>query len=328
MGLNLRMALLLAAVLALPMFALPVFAQMAAYPSRPVRMIIPAAPGGNPDLLARMLSQKLADAFGKPFIVENVPGAGGVVAAEMVAKAPADGHTLMLGDSGSLAINVALNNKLGYQPLRDFAPVTALMLVPTVLVIHPTVPANTLQEFIALAKSKPGALSYGSAGNGSIHHLTMAIFASRVGIDVLHVPYKGGTALVGGVMAGDVQAGFSGIPNVQQAIRSGRLRVLGISTAHRSASLPEVPTFAELGLTGFDVATIIGLQVPAGTPREIIARLQAVIARALRDKDIAERMQNLGMELAEMGTDHYAQFMREDLERYAAVVKTAGVKVE
>ena len=256
--------------------ALTAQAQQAAYPSRPVRMIIPAAPGGNPDLLARMLSQKLADAFGKPFIAENVPGAGGVVAAEQLAKAAPDGHTVMLGDSGALAINIALNSKLGYQPLRDFAPVTALMMVPTILIVHPSVQANTLAEFIALAKSKPGAINYGSAGGGSIHHLTMAIFAARTGLDVVHVPYKGGTALVGGVMAGDVQAGFSGIPNVQQAIRSGRLRALGISIGRRSASMPEVPTLAEQGLTGFDVGTVIGMQVPAGTPKEIIARLQSV----------------------------------------------------
>ena len=279
--------------------ALTAQAQQAAYPSRAVRMIIPAAPGGNPDLLARMLSQKLADAFGKPFIVENVPGAGGVVAAEMLARAAPDGHTIMLGDSGALAINIALNSKLGYQPLRDFAPVTSLIMVPTVLVLHPTVPANTLQEFIA-----------------------------RSGIEVVHVPYKGGTALVGGVMAGDVQAGFSGIPNVQQAIRSGRLRVLGISTARRSASMPDVPTFNELGLAGFDVATVIGVQAPAGTPRDIIAKLQTVIARSLREKDIVERTQNLGMEISENGTDNYAQFIRDDLERFAAAVKAAGIKAE
>ena len=308
--------------------ALTAQAQQAAYPSRAVRMIIPAAPGGNPDLLARMLSQKLADAFGKPFLVENVPGAGGVVAAEMLARAAPDGHTIMLGDSGALAINIALNSKLGYQPLRDFAPVTALIMVPTVLVLHPTVPANTLQEFIALAKAKPGTINYGSAGGGSVHHLTMAIFAARSGIEVVHVPYKGGTALVGGVMAGDVQAGFSGIPNVQQAIRSGRLRVLGISTARRSASMPDVPTFNELGLAGFDVATVIGVQAPAGTPRDIIAKLQTVIARSLREKDIVERTQNLGMEISENGTDNYAQFIRDDLERFAAAVKAAGIKAE
>jgi tripartite-type tricarboxylate transporter receptor subunit TctC len=298
-----------------------------AYPSKNVRLIAAAAPGGNPDVLARMLAAKLGDAFGKPFIVENIPGAGGVVAAEQVARAAADGHTLMLGDSGAMAINVALNPKLSYNPLRDFTLITALAAVPTVLVLNPAVEAGTLQDFIHLGKSRQ--LAYGSAGNGSVHHLTMAVFLSRAGIEnMLHVPYKGGTALVAGLLGGEVQSGWSGIPNVASHIKSGKLRVLCISTARRSASLPDVPTAAELGFSGFDIATVIGLQAPAGLPREIAARLQAAAAKALREPDIAERMGNLGMELRENGTEHYARFVREDLERYIGAVKAAGVKHE
>jgi tripartite-type tricarboxylate transporter receptor subunit TctC len=298
-----------------------------AYPSKSVRLIAAAAPGGNPDVLARMLAAKLGDAFGKPFVVENVPGAGGVVAAEQVARAAPDGHTLMLGDSGAMAINVALNPKLSYNPLRDFTLITALAAVPTVLVTNPSLPATSLNDFVKEAKARQ--LAYGSAGNGSVHHLTMAVFLSRAGIDnMLHVPYKGGTALVAGLLGGEVQAGWSGIPNVAAHIKSGKLRVLCISTAQRSASLPDVPTAAELGFAGFDIATVIGLQAPAGLPREIGARLQAAAARALRERDIAERMANLGMELRENGTEHYQRFAREDLERYVAAVKTAGVKHE
>ena len=297
-----------------------------AYPSKTVRMIAAAAPGGNPDVLARILAQKLAEQFGRPFVVENIPGAGGVVAAELLARATPDGHTLMLGDSGALAINVALNPKLTYHPLRDFTLITALAAVPTVLVMNPAVPAASLQEFVALARSRPGQLSYGSAGSGSIHHLTMAVFASRAGIDMLHVPYKGGSPLVAAVLGGEVQAGWSGIPNVAAHIRAGKLRVLCISTARRSASLPDVPTAIELGHAGFDIATVMGLQAPAGLPREVAARLQAAFARALRERDVAERMANLGMELTENGTEHYVRFVREDLERYAAAVKTAGIK--
>jgi tripartite-type tricarboxylate transporter receptor subunit TctC len=297
------------------------------YPSKNVRLIAAAAPGGNPDVLARMLAAKLGDAFGKAFVVENVPGAGGVVAAEQVARATADGHTLMLGDSGAMAINVALNPKLSYNPLKDFTLITALAAVPTVLVVHPSLPATSLNEFVREAKAKQ--LAYGSAGNGSVHHLTMAVFLSRAGIDnMLHVPYKGGTALVAGLLGGEVQSGWSGIPNVASHIKSGKLRVLCISTARRSPSLPDVPTAAELGFAGFDIATVIGLQAPAGLPREIAARLQATAARALREPDIAERMGNLGMELRENGTEHYARFVREDLERYIGAVKTAGVKHE
>jgi len=297
-----------------------------AYPSKTVRLIAAAAPGGNPDVLARMLAAKLADAFGRPFVVENLPGAGGVVAAEQVARAPADGHTLMLGDSGALAINVALNPRLTYHPLRDFTLITALAAVPTVLVVNPSVPATSLQDFVAQAKAKQFA--YGSAGNGSVHHLTMAVFLARSGVEMLHAPYKGGSALVAAVLAGEVQSGWSGIPNVAPHIRAGKLRVLCISTARRSASLPDVPTAIELGYPGFDIATTIGLQAPAGLPREIAARLQAAVAKALRERDLAERMANLGMEMAENGTEHYQRFVREDLERYAAAVKAAGVKQE
>jgi len=297
------------------------------YPSKSVRLIAAAAPGGNPDVLARMLAAKLGDAFGKPFVVENVPGAGGVVAAEQVARAAPDGHTLMLGDSGAMAINVALNPKLSYNPTRDFTLITALAAVPTVLVTNPSLPAANLGEFIKEAKTRQ--LAYGSAGSGSVHHLTMAVFLSRAGIDnMLHVPYKGGTALVAGLLGGEVQAGWSGIPNVAAHIKSGKLRVLCISTAQRSASLPDVPTAAELGFAGFDIATVIGLQAPAGLPRDIGARLQAAAAKALRERDVAERMANLGMELRENGTEGYQRFVREDLERYVAAVRMAGVKVE
>jgi tripartite-type tricarboxylate transporter receptor subunit TctC len=296
------------------------------YPSKTVRLIAAAAPGGNPDILARMLAAKLSESFGRPFVVENLPGAGGVVAAEQVARAAPDGHTLMLGDSGAMAINVALNPKLSYQPLRDFTLITSLAAVPTVLVVNPALPVSSLNEYLKEAKAKQ--LAYGSAGNGSVHHLTMAVFLARNNVQMLHVPYKGGTALVGAVLAGEVQSGWSGIPNVAAHIRSGKLRVLCISTARRSASLPEVPTAIELGIADFDIATTIGLQAPAGLPRDIAARLQAAVAKALREKDLAERMSNLGMELAENGTEHYTRFVREDLERYAAAVKAAGVKQE
>jgi tripartite-type tricarboxylate transporter receptor subunit TctC len=210
-----------------------------------VRLIAAAAPGGNPDILARMLAAKLSDAFGRPFVVENIPGAGGVVAAEQVARAAPDGHTLMLGDSGAMAINVALNPKLSYQPLKDFTLITALAAVPTVLVVNPSLPATRSNDFVSLAKTRQ--LAYGSAGNGSVHHLTMAVFLARNGLEMLHVPYKGGTALVGRGAGGEVQSGWSGIPNVAAHIRAGKLRVLCISTAKRSVSLPEVPTAIELG---------------------------------------------------------------------------------
>jgi len=317
------MKLILVAALSL---AAPAMAQD--YPTKSVRLIAAAAPGGNPDVLGRMLAAKLSESFGRPFVVENIPGAGGVVAAELVARSTPDGHVLMLGDSGAMAINIALNPKVTYHPLKDFTLITALAAVPTVLVAAPSVPASTLNEFIALAKSRPGQLSYGSAGNGSVHHLTMAVFASRAGLDMLHVPYKGGSALVAAALSGEVQAGWSGIPNVLPHIRAGKLRVYAISTAQRSSTLPEVPTAEELGFADFDIATVIGLQAPAGTPREIASRLQSAVAKALRERDVAERMANLAMDLRENGTEHYVRFVKEDLERYMAAVKAAGVKHE
>ena len=322
----LRMAALTAALLSLA--STGAFAQVDGdYPNRPVRLIAAAAPGGNPDVLARLLSQKLTGAFGKPFVVENVPGAGGVVAAKMMAAAPPDGHVLMLGDSGAMAINVVLNPDLGYDPLKDFTAITALVTVPTVLVVHPSVPAKTLSELIALAKSKPGQLAYGSAGPGSIHHLTMAIFAAQTGIDLLHVPYRGGSALVGGLIKGEVQAGWSGIPNVLPLIEDGKLRVLCISTSERSKSVAGVPTAIELGIDGFDYATMMGLQTSAGASRQLVARLQAAIGKALREPDMVERMAALGMELRENGTADYAKFMRDDIERYRTAIKTFKLQI-
>ena len=291
-----------------------------------MRLIAAAAPGGNPDVLGRMLAAKLGESLGRPFVVENIPGAGGVVAAELVARAAPDGHMLMMGDSGAMAINIALNPKVPYHPLKDFALITALAAVPTVLVANPSVPAASLRDFVSLVKGQAGKFSYGSAGNGSVHHLTMAVFASRAGLDMLHVPYKGGSALVAAVLSGEVQSGWSGIPNVLSHIRAGKLKVYAISTAQRSSTLPDVPTAAELGFPGFDIATVIGLQAPAGTPREVVARLQAAVAKALRERDVAERMANLAMELRENGTEDYVRFVKEDLERYSAAVKTAGVK--
>jgi len=297
------------------------------YPSKPVRLVAAAAPGGNPDVLARLLAQKMADAFGKPFVVENVPGAGGVVAAKSVAAAPPDGHVLMLGDSGAMAINVAIDPDVGYDPLKDFAPITALATVPTALVVSPSLPTQ-LQEFITLARSKSGQMNYGSAGAGSIHHLTMAIFAERAGIDLLHVPYRGGTAMVNGLLTGEIQAGWSGLPNVISLIEAGKLNALCLSVLHRSASISKLATCDEQGLQGFDVATMIGLQAPAGAPAAIIARLQAAVAKALREPGMDQRLATLGIDLQENGTAHYTQFMKDDLERYRALVKKLNLQVK
>ena len=303
-------------------------AQDEPWPNHPVRLIAASGPGGNPDVLARLLAEKFTSAFGKPFIVENVPGAGGIVAANMVAKSPPDGHVLMFGDSGAMAINPALNANLGYDPIKDFAPVTALVSLPTIMSANPAVAADTLAAFIALAKKEPGKMSYGSAGAGSIHHLTMAIFADRTGIDLLHVPYRGGSAMVNGLLTGEIQVGWSGIPNVMALIESGKLRGYCISVLQRSPSTPAIPTCDELGHKGFDVATVMGLHAPAGTAPKVIARLQAEVATAMREPSMAARMKQLGMVMEENGTANYVRFMKYDMERYAEAVKKLNLQIK
>jgi tripartite-type tricarboxylate transporter receptor subunit TctC len=308
----------LALTLAVPSASM---AQDEPYPTRTVRLIAASGPGGNPDVLARLLAEKFTTVFGKPFIVENIPGAGGIVAANLVAKAPPDGHVLMLGDSGALAINPALNPNLGYDPIKDFTSITALVSLPTIMVANPSVPASTLAEFIALAKKEPGKMSFGSAGAGSIHHLTMAIFADRTGIDLLHVPYRGGSAMVNGLLTGEIEVGWSGIPNVMSLIEGGNLRAYCISVLQRSPSTPAIPTCEELGQKSFDVATVMGLQAPAGMPPKLVARLQAEVASAMREPAMAARMKQLGMVMEENGTASYQKFMSDDLERYAVAVR-------
>ena len=294
------------------------------YPNRPVHVLAAAAPGGNPDVLARLLSQRLAEVLGQPFVVENVPGAGGILAAKRIAEASPDGYLLMLNDSGALAININMSPDATYK-LKDFTPITALATVPTALVIIPSVPANSVGEFIALAKSKPGAMSFGSAGAGSIHHLTMEIFAERTGIKLLHVPYRGGTALVNGLLTGEIQAGWSGLPNVIAHIKAGTLRGLCVSVLRRAVSLPDVPTCGEAGIKGFDIADMLGLQAPAGMSPKAVERLQAAIAKIMREPAMVERMETLGMDLQENGTANYTRFLHDDLELYAKVIDRIGL---
>jgi len=300
-------------------------AQQDDYPSRTVHILAAAAPGGNPDVLARLLSQRLSEVFGQSFVVENVPGAGGVLAAKRIATSSPDGYTLMINDSGALAINITMNPDANYT-LADFTPITALATVPTALVIIPSVPANSLSEFIALAKTKPGAMNYGSAGPGSIHQLTMEIFEEQAGVKLVHVPYRGGTALVNGLLTGEIQAGWSGLPNVIAQINTGKLRGLCVSVLQRAASLPNVPTCDEAGIKGFDIADMLGLQGPAGMSPQVVERLQSAVAKIIREPAMAERMAILGMAMQEKGTANYVRFMKDDLDRYAKVIDQLGLK--
>ncbi len=299
------------------------------YPSRTVKLVVGAAPGGNPDILGRMLAQRLTETLSKPFVVENIPGAGGVLGAVAVAKAAPDGYVLMLGDSGALAINVALQPGLSYDPLKSFTPITALATVPTILVGNiNAVPAEQLGDLLAMLRREPGKFSYGSAGQGSIHHLTMALFADRAGVELLHVPYRAGSAMVAGLMSGEVHLGWSGIPNILPLITTGKLRSYCISIPERSKSVPNVPTCDELGQKGFNAASMIGLQAPAGVPENVVTLMQASVAKLLREPAIADRMNELGMVMQEKGTAHYVQYMKDDLQLYADAVQRLKISVK
>lgn len=303
-------------------------AQDARYPNHTVRIIVSSGPGGNPDVMARMLADRMSKDFGVAFVVENIQGAGGALSAITAAKSAPDGYTLFSGDSGIMAINPLLNPKIGYDPNKDFTPITGLVAVPTILVANPKVPAKTLAELIALAKKEPGKITYGSAGVGSIHHMTMVVFAEQVGIDVLHVPYRAGTAMVNGLLTGEIQVGWSGIPNVMQQIASGQLRGYCISILKRSASTPAIPTCDELGIKGFDVASVMGLYAPAGTSPQIVARLQTEVAKVMREPDMIARMEQFGMIMEEDGTANYIAFTKRDYARYAAIVQKLHLQIK
>jgi tripartite-type tricarboxylate transporter receptor subunit TctC len=320
----------IAALLAMTTLALAssaTHAQNDDYPSHSVRLIVSSLPGGNPDVLGRLFAERMTGDFGKAVIVENVTGAGGALSAITAAKAAPDGYTLFFGDSGIMGINPILKPDIGFDPVKDFTPVTGLVALPTILVADPKLPAATLADFIALAKSEPGKINYGSAGVGSIHHLTMAMFADQAGIDVVHVPYRAGTAMVNGLLTGEIQVAWSGIPNVQALIEGGKLRGYCISVLKRSASTPTIPTCDELGIKGFDVATVMGLYAPAGTPPAIVARLQAEVAKVLRQPDMAARMEQLGMIMEEDGTANYIEFIKRDTARYADIVRKLNITI-
>jgi tripartite-type tricarboxylate transporter receptor subunit TctC len=309
------------------LLAAPVSAQLSPkWPERPIRFIVPFQPGSSSDTVARIIGQKLGERLGQQLVVENRVGASGNLGTEAVARADPDGYTIGLANTSTHVIAASLSSSLGYDPIKDFAPVTALVTLPTILVVHPDVQAKTPDEFIALAKKQPGKMSFGSAGAGSIHHLTFAIFAERTGIELLHVPYRGGSAMVNGLLTGEIQAGWSGIPNVIELIAAGKLRGLCVSTLQRSPSTPQIATCDELGIKGFNVATMMGLHAPAGTSPKIIARLQAETAKAMREPAMATRMTQLGMVMEENGTANYAAFMKQDLARYEQAVKKLDIQ--
>lgn len=303
-------------------------AQAAAYPNKPVRLVVPAAPGGGADFLARIVGTKLQEQTGQSFVVDNRAGASGTIAADMVAKAPADGYTVLLGQSTSIAIAPHLYTKLGYDTLRDLVPVTLVAEVPNILVVHPSVPANTVKELIALAKAKPESLNFGSAGNGAPSHLAGEMFKTAAGVNMTHVPYKGAGPAVNDLIAGQIQVMFAPMVAVLPQVKAGRLRALGVTSAKRSPAVPELPTLAESGLHGFAIVSWFGLFMPAATPPAVVEKLYQETARALKVPDVVERMSKEGAEPEGSNPADFAAYVVQESARYAKLIKDSGIKIE
>jgi tripartite-type tricarboxylate transporter receptor subunit TctC len=298
------------------------------FPARPVRLIVTYPAGGPADIAARTLAQKLAEFWGQQVVVDNRAGAGGIIGTELVAKAAPDGYTLLHGTAAGLVINPLLVKKLPYDTLRDFAPVSMVVIVPQLLVMHPAVPATTLKELIALAKARPGALNYASVGVGSPNHLGMELLKSMAGIDVVHVAYKGASPAMADLMAGQVQLAFNGMASVMPHIAAGKLKPIAIGSARRSPAAPNVPTVAEAGMPGFEYVAWNGNFAPAATSPMLVAKISADIRRALAAPDVVQRLAGLGSEPAASTPADFAAYLKEDYARWSRVVKTVGLKPE
>jgi tripartite-type tricarboxylate transporter receptor subunit TctC len=299
----------------------------AGYPLRPIRLVVPSSPGGGTDIVGRLLAQKLGEVLGQPLVVDNRPGAGTLIGTEFVAKSAPDGYTLLMGLS-TLAIDPSIYAKLPYDALKDFAAISLAASVPNVLSVHPSVPATTVPELIALASARQGRLTCGSAGLGTNPHLAAELFRTMAGVEWVHVPYKGSGPAVIGLLAGQVDLMFATLPSVIQHVRAGKLRALGVSTAARAPALPDVPTIAEAGLPGYEAIQWYGVLAPTGTPRAIIDRLSRDIGRALQAPEMRERLAVEGATPIGSSPDEFAAYLRRETEKWAEVIKTTGLKPE
>ena len=299
-----------------------------AFPDKPVRFVIGFTPGGPSDILARALGQKLAERWKQQVVVENRPGAGGNLAAEAVAKSPADGHTWLLGNNSILATNQSLYSRLPYDPVRDFAPVALVAVQPNILVVHPDVKATSLGELISLAKQNPGKLNYASSGAGAAAHLAGELFKTMAGVDIVHVPYKGAQPALTDLIAGHAQLMFATSASVIPYMKAGRLRALAVTTAQRSPSVSELPTMSEAGLPGFEATTWHGVVVPAATPPAIVLRLNQDINAVLKEKDLAERLAGLGAEVLTGTPKDFQDYIAREIPKWSKVVRDSGAKAD
>jgi len=303
-------------------------ASYAQYPAKPIRFVVPFPAGGPLDIVARSIGQDLNKAWGQPVLVDNRPGAGGNIGADMVAKAPPDGYTILMGAVSTHAINVWLYKHLPYDPLKNFAPVTLVTSVPNVLVVHPSVPARNVRELIALAKARKGELNFASGSTGSAGHLAGELFKTMAGVDMVHIPYKGAAPAVTDLLAGHVSLMFDNLASALPNIKAGRVRALAVTTLERSPFLQELPTISESGLRGFDIGTWFGVFAPAGTPREIVTRLNAEISRALRTPVMKERLATVGAEAMPDSPEAFTAFVKAEMAKYKQIVQASGAKVD
>ncbi len=314
-----------AGILAAVTISLPAFGQ--AYPSRPLRMVVPFPPGGPTDITGRTLAQKLSERWNQPVVVENRPGAGSIIGTEIAAKSAPDGYTILLG-SNSIALQPLLQSKLPYDPQRDLAPVILAVRIPNVLIVHPSVPANTLAEFIALAKAKPATINYASVGNATGPHLFGELFRGMTGVDIVHVPYKGTAPAVNDLLAGQVQALFDSLATALPNIRAGKLRALGVTSLQRSKSAPDIPTISEAGAPGYEATGWFGVLVPAGTPADIIAKMNAELGAILKQPDVEERFLKFGAAGGGGTPEQFAAFIRSEQEKWGKVIREARIRID
>jgi tripartite-type tricarboxylate transporter receptor subunit TctC len=316
-----------AAATALFVFALLANAQ-APYPNKPIRLVVPFPAGGTTDILARAAAQRLTETTGQPVVVDNRPGAGGNIGAELVAKSAPDGYTLLMGTVGTHAINASLYARMPFDHMRDFAPVILVAGVPNVLVVNPSVPANSVQELIAYGKANPGKLNFASSGSGTSIHLAGELFKTMSGVQMTHVPYKGSAPALADLIGGQVQLMFDNLPSALPQIKAGKLRALAVTSAQRSAALPDVPTVAEGGLPGFDATSWFGILAPAGTPKDIIAKLNGEVAKWLASAEAKEKLASQGAIAAGQSPEDFTRHIAAETAKWQKVVKDSGAKVD
>jgi tripartite-type tricarboxylate transporter receptor subunit TctC len=300
----------------------------AAYPDKPIRLIVPFPAGGATDFMARSLAQKLSERLGQPIVVDNRGGAGGTIGAEAVASAPPDGYTLLFSTMGVLAINPSLYDKLRYDPVKDFVPVSLTHATANLLVVHPSVPAKDVKELIALAKAKPGTLTFGSAGNGTSSHLSGELFKSMAGIDITHVPYKGTGPALTDLLTGRISMMIDTVSVHVENVNAGKLRALGVTSAKRTPSLPNVPTIAEAGVSGFDVSIWLGVLAPAKTPSDVVARLSGEISKVMAEPEMKAQLAKAGIDPLTSTPEEFAATIKSDMVKWGKVVKASGARVD